>query len=291
MTWEEIIVQIRKDPSYQFLVEKAYFEEELPLNVERFRKSEEFRETLREIRSLFAKTDGIKLLDLGAGNGVATLAFALEGFEVTAVEPDNSETIGSGAIAKLEEHYKTGRVKVIESFGENLPLDDHSFGIVYVRQAMHHASELNSFIRQAVRVLKKNGLLFTVRDHVIYDNNDKQWFLESHPLHRFYGGENAFTFEEYRNAIVGAGMKIIRFYRHYESVINYFPETTEEVGQKRKEREKMIDDGLGKKLPSFLVRNKWIRKRYAERLDGKLGPVLDERKIPGRLISFISVKN
>ena len=46
MNWEETIQFIRTQPEYNELVEKAYFDENLPVNVERFKKSEEYKETL-----------------------------------------------------------------------------------------------------------------------------------------------------------------------------------------------------------------------------------------------------
>ena len=66
ITWEEIIIKIRKEPAYRELVELAYFEEDLALNVERFRSSEEFEETLKMLRTYTKDISDQKLLDLGA---------------------------------------------------------------------------------------------------------------------------------------------------------------------------------------------------------------------------------
>jgi ubiquinone/menaquinone biosynthesis C-methylase UbiE len=290
MTWEEIIIQIRKDPSYKNLVEKAYFEEDLQLNVERFRKSEEFFETMIELKRFFNAISGKKLLDLGAGNGIASLSFALNGIDVFAAEPDKSETIGNGAIRLLEEKYKTGRVNVVDAFGEKLPFENNFFDIVYIRQAMHHAHKLDEFVKECARVLRTGGLLITVRDHIVYNEPDKKWFLESHPLHKFYGGENAFTFDEYSSAIKNAGLKIIKYYQHYESVINYFPEPKSAVETKLKQREDLIKTSLSKKVTPVLANLSFLKKMYSKRIENKLGKVLDETKIPGRNISFFALK-
>ncbi len=289
ITWEEIIVRIRKDPAYRELVELAYFEKDLALNVERFRKSEEYAETLRLIRA-FLPGKTLTLADIGAGNGIAAVSFALDGMHATAIEPDPSETIGAGAIRKLKTHYRLDNLDVAEAWGESLPFPDATFDVVYIRQAMHHAAELQGFVREASRLLKKGGLFMTVRDHVIYDEPDKEWFLRTHPLHRFYGGENAFTFAQYESAILEAGLTIRKVLRHYDSVINYFPEKEESLQKKARERDELVYANLSRKLPAFLASNSWIKKKYAERLERSIGKALDERKIPGRLISFIATK-
>ena len=50
MTWEETIKFIRTQPEFQFLVAKAYFEENLPVNVERYRQETEYKETVNKIK-------------------------------------------------------------------------------------------------------------------------------------------------------------------------------------------------------------------------------------------------
>lgn len=290
MTWEEIIIQIRKDPFYKELVELAYFEEQLPLNIERFRVSEEYLETLQLIRTYCKSKSPLSLVDIGAGNGVAGISFALDGFNVTTVEPDPSLTIGAGAIKQLKAHYKLENVNVVEAWGESLPLDSGSFDVVYIRQAVHHAAHLNNFIKEAARLLKKGGILITTRDHVIYDEADKQLFLKSHPLHRFYGGENAFTEEEYVGAIQLAGLKLLKTLHHFDSVINYFPEKKSKVEAQLNERYQFINGYWEKRIPAVFRKSQSIKNWYFNRSNRKLGPVFNEKKIPGRLISFIATK-
>src|SRR6218665_2767101 len=197
MNWEETIRYIRTQPEYKQLVEWAYFEEDLALNVERFRQSEEYKETKKLIGRYVELTPGKKLLDIGSGNGITSVAFALDGISVDSVEPDPSKTIGAGAIRELKDHYSLEALNVYEGFAEELKFPAATYDIVYSRQCMHHAYDLGRFINECTRVLKPGGLLITIRDHVIYDEADKKWFLEHHPLQKFYGGENAFTAAEY----------------------------------------------------------------------------------------------
>lgn len=291
MTWEEVIISIRKNPEYKELVKLAYFEEDLKLNVERFIQSEEYSETQRILRNYFKEKINLKLADIGAGNGIASLAFALDGFHVTAVEPDPSCTIGAGAIKFLKEFYNLENLNVIEEKGESLSLNASSFDIVYIRQAMHHANDINKFVKEAARLLNTNGILLTVRDHLIYNNSDKEWFLRSHPLHKFYGGENAYTIDEYRNAILNSGLKIVDELRHYDSVINFYPESASDIESKKKKQSDFIEFHFNKKVPYGIRNFPFLKKWYYKRALKKLSPVLDESKIPGRHISFIAVKS
>lgn len=290
MTWEETIISIRKQPEYSELVEKAYFDENLILNVERFKSSDEYAETKKIIRQFSGSTSTKKILDIGSGNGISAVSFALDGFEVTSVEPDKSETVGSGAIKKLKQHYQLSNLSVIDSFGENLPCENNSFDIVYIRQTMHHASDLKKFVSEAARVLKREGVFFSTRDHVIFNDKDKQWFLETHPLQKFYGGENAFTFQQYESAITNAGLKIVSVLRHFDSVINLFPNKISDFDELIKKREQIVKSSLKNKLPPFIAGNSVVERIYSAYVDFKIGKPLNEKHIPGRLISFIAIK-
>src|SRR6185503_11724828 len=116
MTWEETIKFIRTRPEYKELVRYAYLEEDLDLNVKRFTESAEFKETLKLISPYFSIGPGTRLLDIGSGNGISAVAWALEGVEVDAVEPDPSDTVGAGAIRKLRTDGGLARLHVHEGF-------------------------------------------------------------------------------------------------------------------------------------------------------------------------------
>ncbi|HNP49916.1 MAG TPA: class I SAM-dependent methyltransferase, partial [Bacteroidia bacterium] len=229
LSWEETIVKLRNSPDFKEIIYNSYLDEDLSSNIERFLVSEEFQATLVLIESFYpGKAD---LLDLGAGNGVSAISLALSGFKVTAVDPDPSETIGCGAIRKLAKEYNLSNINVVQSYGESLPFNSNSFDIVHVRQAMHHAADLNKFMLEISRVLKPGGYLFTIRDHVIYNEKDKIWFLRSHPLHRFYGGENAYKESEYSDAMRKSGLEVLKTIRYFDSVLNYAPLTAENLAE------------------------------------------------------------
>jgi ubiquinone/menaquinone biosynthesis C-methylase UbiE len=289
MTWEEIIYDIRKRPEFDQLVKDAYLGADLIENVSRFASGEEFTETLKLITS-YGINPPANVLDIGAGNGIATVAFAQKGFFVHALEPDPSNTIGAGAIRELVSSLKLTNLIVSEKTAEQLDTHENNFDLVYVRQAVHHANDLSKFVTNAVASLKPGGVYLALRDHVIFDQKDKEWFLQSHPLHKYYGGENAFTLKEYLNAMEEAGLINIRYWKYYESAINYLPISTATLNEKAKNREDLISNSLTSKFGKTIGNWSFIRKWYEKRVERKLGPALDERLVPGRPYSFIGIK-
>lgn len=276
MNWEETIKYIRTKPEYEALVRDAYFDENLVLNINRFIQSVEFKETLKLLKRYNKNAKSI--LDIGCGNGISSISLALNGYEVVAVEPDPSDTIGAGAIRKLVKHYNLDNVKVYESFAEDIKFDSSIFDVVYVRQAMHHANDLEKFIAECSRVLKVNGILMTIRDHVIFDETDKIDFLNIHPLQKFYGGENAYKSSEYTSSMIKAGLKIERILKTFDSEINYFPMNTNNV-RKTKIKKKIYN--IISKFAPFLI--------SLEKRKDLLG-MLNEKDFPGRMYSYIAIK-
>ena len=287
MTWEETIRFIRTKPEYNELVDKAYFEEDLTLNVERFRQSGEFIETLRLLKQY--QHNAKNVLDIGSGNGISAVALALEGYNVVSIEPDSSDTIGASAIRKLKTHYNLLNLDIYEAFAEELQLPNDNFDIVYIRQCMHHSYDLEKFVAEASRVTKKNGLFISIRDHVIFDKKDKEWFLENHPLQKFYGGENAFTSKEYKAAMSNAGLKIEKEIKYFDNIINYFPSSELDISNMFQTAKSKAVFHLKKKI-GVLSKIYFLQVLYFKKIGLNKESVYDENKIPGRMYSYIAIK-
>jgi len=285
-SWEETIEMVRSDPKYSDLITKSYLSSSLKENVEAFRASEEFETVLKLIRE--NSTNANSILDVGCGPGFTSIAFALEGFEVLAVDPDPSSSVGIGAVEILKSSYGLNNIKSTISTAEDLIIPGEKFDIVYCRQAMHHAGDLTKFVGNLSSFLKQNGMLLTVRDHVIYNSKDKKWFLDTHPLHKFYGGENAYTHEEYSNAMQQSGLKIEKVLKHFDSVINFYPTTINEFETLIPKEEKRIKETLRNKfgiLGSMKIME-FLYKRF------RFNPfeLVNEKRVPGRMYSYIAVK-
>jgi SAM-dependent methyltransferase len=218
MTIDEAIRQLRSEPKFAELVRDAYLGRDVSASAQRFEGSGEFREVLSILGD---RVQNATVVDIGAGTGIASLAFLSAGAErVIAVEPDPSDEVGRGAIRRLDR----GRtIEVIDAFGEELPLGAEAADIVYARQVLHHAQDLASLMRECARILRRGGTFIACREHVVNDHRQLEQFRRGHPVHRLAGGENAFALSAYRSAITDAGLALSSVMGPTESVINAFP--------------------------------------------------------------------
>jgi SAM-dependent methyltransferase len=270
-SWEEAVRWLMNEPGMQELAKAAYFDEPLTA-ARRYHASAEFK-TLKE---LLPHTPG-RALDLGAGNGILSWALAKEGWHVTAVEPDPSKLIGAGAIRMLTTEPGVS-IEVVEAFGESIPAEPAGYDLVVARQVLHHAKDLSAFCQEMARLGKKGARVVTLRDHVVSDAAQRAEFLKTHPMHKHYGGENAFRLEEYRRAIESAGILIEKQYLSFQSVLNFDPTTVPEVKDKIAGLAGPLSPVLGialKAVPDQMVLN--------------MAAAMDRR--PGRLVSFVGVVN
>ncbi len=275
LTWEEAVEWLRNQPDKQELVFNCYYDDPLELSAERFNQSEEWQ----AVRQLLGNHLPGKVLDLGAGRGISSYAFSRAGCAVTALEPDPSYLIGIGAIEYL--YNSTGmEIQVAQNYGEALSFSENSFDIVYGRAVLHHAQDLGMLCQEAYRVLRPGGILLVTREHVISKKEDLDVFLEAHPLHSLYGGENAFLLEEYSAAITKAGFKLSKVIGPFESVINYAPlshiDFQARISQKLASR-------LGSRLAEKLAASKMLQQFVGRYISSRA-------QDPGRHYSFLAVK-
>jgi ubiquinone/menaquinone biosynthesis C-methylase UbiE len=273
-TWEQAVQWLRDQPDQQELVKQCYYDDPLLSAAERFAQSSEWQAVTELLSSYFPA----KVLDLGAGRGISSYAFAKAGSEVVALEPDRSDLVGSGAIRSLFASANLP-IQIAEEFAETLPFADRTFDIVYGRAVLHHAQDLPKFCQELARVLKPGGVLLATREHVISKKSDLPQFLDSHALHNLYGGENAYLLGEYTDAIQGGGLKVLRVIKPFNSAINYAPMT--QAGFKSQTISK-LSRLTGAKLAEAIAKIKGFQQLYAWKLSNS--------DTPGRLYSFLAVK-
>src|SRR5262245_48175241 len=131
-TWEQAVAWARSTPDMAPLVDLCYFDDPIEAAARRFRASEEWQ----AIKAFLPPRPGAKVLEIGAGRGIVSSAFASEGCEVHAIEPDPSCLVGAGAIRSLCE--ATGQtIAIVESVGERLSFAESSFDFVVCRGVLH----------------------------------------------------------------------------------------------------------------------------------------------------------
>lgn len=270
-TWEEAVSWLIAQPEQQELVKACYYDQPLKTTAERYWNSHEWE----AVQKLFPQYQGIAL-DVGAGNGIASYALAKEGWQVKALEPDASKLVGVGAIRQLVQETNLP-IEVVQEFGEKLPFEAETFDLVFARQVLHHAQDLQQLCNEIYRVLKPGGKLIAVREHVISSKADLPKFLDIHPLHKLYGGENAYLLKEYTEAMKIAGLRVDKVIPPFGSIINYAPLTEDSLKEELKKKIERIPTGqiIGK-----LILNKATFKVFLNLLSK-----IDRR--PGRLFSFV----
>ncbi len=114
---------------------------------ENFRQFPHWKEVLKLIRMV--KKSG-RLLDIGCAYGLL-VNVASEHFESWGID------ISQFAVKKAKKYCKG---KVSRASAANLPFKNASFDIVTAMDTLEHASYLTRCLKDIVRILKKNGILF-----------------------------------------------------------------------------------------------------------------------------------
>lgn len=276
--YERAFIRLRADPTKDEFVRWCYLDDPLEAS-RRFLASEEFAEVCR-ILSLEKNGKGKRILDVGCGNGIASVAFASQGCDVVALEPDPSPIVGAGALAGLQSNLVNGSITHV-----GLPVGEYrdpngGFDIVYMRQVAHHFPVLEEGIARCAELLKPGGIFLMTREHVADTSSDMEIFKQKHPTTQDGVEERAYPVNRYREALIRAGLSKIRVWGPYDSVINFYPAKPDAV------REKALD---------------WIHRRLGrtgdylfhhvpavERL--ALHALSEHNRTPGRLFTFLGVK-
>lgn len=263
ISWEAAVQRLRADPDAAALVRSCYYDDPLLEAAQRFFESSEWSAT----RVLLPPPG--RALEIGAGRGIASYALAREGWHVTSLEPDLSAIVGSAAIRGLARDSGL-TIDVVETWAESLPFDESSFDLVYCRAVMHHVRDLAVLCREVARVLRPSGLFLAVREHVISREADLQVFLDAHPLHRLYGGENAYPLDQYLACIRNANLNVSGVLGPFSSDINLFPDSKQSIKKRIATRLRLP---TGEWMPDLVL-------SLMDRLTNA----------PGRHYSFLAVK-
>lgn len=232
-TWEEIIHAAQGNPKMAQLLSDAYLDDNLIGSLDRYRSGDEFKSLLNLIQDLSPAAENI--LDVGGGNGIATVALALAGYKVTLVEPSIDSIVGTTAVEKLialasEKYDQPLRQMItmsnakIENFESEMKFD-----IAHCRQVVHHFTNPVRTLEKIHSLLTKDGYALLIREHVAFDKNDLEFFLDDHAFNKYTQNEYAYRPDEYKDFILASGMKFVQSIEFSDSPINYYPHTYENV--------------------------------------------------------------
>ena len=96
ISWEQAVSWLRDQEDQEFLVRACYYDDPLLQSAVRFYESQEWKAVCD-----WLPNERGTVLDIGAGRGISSYAFARDGWDVTALEPDSSDLVGAWAIRCL----------------------------------------------------------------------------------------------------------------------------------------------------------------------------------------------
>ena len=119
---------------------------------------------------------GIDCLDLGTGTALIPIELCQRDEDVRVMATDASTMMLDLARYKLEINNLTSRIQLHFGDAKKLVFEDCFFDTVMSNSLVHHLPTHDSFLLEAMRVLRPGGLLF-VRDLCRPDNQEQQALL------------------------------------------------------------------------------------------------------------------
>lgn len=189
-----------------------------------------------EVLGSFAEAQpGWRMLDIATGGGHTSLYFASRVKEVVAVD------LTEGMLWAARSYHASKSATNLfyaASDAENLPFPAESFDLVTCRIAAHHFPDVNAFVKEGARVLRKGGR-FVFQDQVVPDDGEAGKYVNDFerkrdPSHNYaYNRQDWISFFE-RAGLLVSGSQVIRKkhnFLNWAQMQNCSPETIAEVAE------------------------------------------------------------
>ena len=240
------------EPGLRDLVVACYKTPDFADNARRFEGSGELQAALQELRKAGAgPVEKPRALDFGCGNGIASYALARAGYRVTAADSSRGELAGVAAARQLVGTDGAAfDVHLLTAGLSEFP--DRSFDVVWMREVLHHIRDLAPFLREVRRLLSPGGVVFCMRDVVVWNEDQRAHFFANHPFHPITRDEGCFALDEYLAAFEAAGLAMVEVLDPASSIINTYPEPLVPGGTYDRQKAQARREGYD--LFSFLAR-------------------------------------
>jgi ubiquinone/menaquinone biosynthesis C-methylase UbiE len=160
------------------------------------------------LEDLGGRVDGMRVLEVGCGQGVGT-EIILERFGAARVESIDVDPIMVARARRRLRRYPAERVSIAQGDATSLDAEDERFDAVFDFWILHHVPDWQSAVSEIRRVLRPGGRFFfqEVTD-VALAKRFYRWFLD-HPADNRFGADR-FVAELERQGISVAGNTAIR---------------------------------------------------------------------------------
>lgn len=115
-----------------------------------------FIRRLTLIRRISLFPPGRRCLDIGSGMGLFSIFLVLNGFDVSAIEPDDE------LIDRSKDNFRIMNVNcsVRKGKAEDIPFEDNYFDGVFSSATLEHVEDWSRALAESIRVLKPGGILY-----------------------------------------------------------------------------------------------------------------------------------
>ena len=163
-------------------------------------------EDLKQLAALLAARPGARVLDLGCGGGHAAFAAAPYVKEVVAYDLSHEMV---GAVAAEAKRRGLANIATRQGAVETLPFADGEFDLVMTRYSMHHWTDLAAGLKEARRVVKRDGSAVLI-DTVSPGKPVLDSFLQAFEMFRDPSHVRNYSVAEYRATLASVGFAIDR---------------------------------------------------------------------------------
>lgn len=125
-----------------------------------------FKMSVAEAKRTLQLLDGIelsstsKVLEIGAGLGIASSIMADLGFSVTAIEPGGIGFELNQVNSSFVSQFSAGELTVVNDSAENAEFGENTqFDLIYSNNVLEHVNSFSEVIRNSLRYLSKDGLM------------------------------------------------------------------------------------------------------------------------------------